>query len=241
MEIYNIWHFFLVAGFDRVTDGSIYEVTTQDYNSCNPSNPLAYFFGYGGYALIVGPFPVTQTYPQAYLFVEADATNCTAGMKLDATVYDPASVPPPPAPSPTTSVNASTTPPAPSPTTSVNAPTTPSPPPPPSIRTSPPGPPAPATPPLQGQAVPTTGNGTSSKLSAGAKAGIAIAGVISALGLGGIAVKVGSMECCTRHYHISRSFTRRKEKHDDEKQELSNKQQKLQSIDVYEPAISGAF
>jgi hypothetical protein len=166
MEIYNMWHIFLVAGFDRVTDGYIDEVTTQDYDSCNPSNPLAYFFGYGGYGLPVGPFPVSQTYPQSYLFVEADATNCTAGMKFDATVYDPASVPPPAAPSPTTSVNASTTPP-----------------PPPLSPTSPPGPPAPATPPLVGQPVPTTGSGTSSKLSVGAKAGIAIA-VLSTLGIG---------------------------------------------------------
>jgi hypothetical protein len=179
MEIYNMWHIFLVAGFDRVTDGYIDEVTTQDYDSCNPSNPLAYFFGYGGYGLPVGPFPVSQTYPQSYLFVEADATNCTAGMKFDATVYDPASVPPPAAPSPTTSVNASTTPP-----------------PPPLSPTSPPGPPAPATPPLVGQPVPTTGSGTSSKLSVGAKAGIAVAAFVSALGVAGIALKINMVNHC---------------------------------------------
>ena len=68
MEIYNSWHFVLVAGFNRLFDGSIDDVTGQDYNSCNLSSPLAYFFGYGGYGLAVGPFPVTQTYPQSYLF-----------------------------------------------------------------------------------------------------------------------------------------------------------------------------
>jgi hypothetical protein len=166
MEIYNLWHFVLVAGFNRVFDGYIDEVTAQDYNSCDASSPLAYAFGYANYGLLVGPFPVTQTYPQSYHFIENDAANCTAGMKFDALVYDPASVPPSPAPSPTTSVNSSTTPP-----------------PPPMLPVSPPGPPAPTTPPLVGQAVPTTGNGVSSKLSVGAKAGIAIA-VLSTLGIG---------------------------------------------------------
>ena len=212
----------MVAGFDRVTNGSIYQVAALDYNSCNPSNPLAYFFGYAGYGLAVGPFPVSQTYPQSYLFVEADATNCTAGMKFDATVYDPASVPPPPAP-------------APSPTISVNASRTPPPLPPPLSPTSPPGPPAPATPPLQ--AVPTTGNGTSSKLSVGAKAGIAVAAILSALGLGvgGKALKTSmkmEMHCSSviKIFFLKRGDAPM-EKQDDDKQKLSN--QKLQSIDVH--------
>ena len=169
----------MVAGFDRVTDGYVYDVTIQDYSSCSSSNPLAYFFGYGGYVLIVGPFPFSQTYPQSYLFVEADATNCMAGMKFYATVDDPASVPPPTTPSPTT--QASTTPP----------------PPPPRSPISPPGPPAPTTPPLMGQPVPTTASGTSSKLSIGAKAGIAVAAIVSALGVGGVALKMNMVfHCC---------------------------------------------
>ena len=167
----------MVAGFNRVADGYIDDVTAQDYNSCNISSPLTNFYGFGGYGLPVGPFPVTQTYPQSYHFVENDATNCTAGMKFDAIVSDPSSVPPPPAPSPTTSVNA---------------------PPPPTPPVSPPGPPTPGTP-LVGQAVPTT---VSSKLSVGAKVGIALAGIVTALGVGGIALKVNNtLHCFEFHFH----------------------------------------
>lgn len=161
--------------FNRVIDGDIDDVTAQDYNSCNISSPLTYYFGYGGYTVAVGPFPVTETYPMSYHFVEDDTASCTAGMKFDALVYDPSSVPPPsPSSSPTPSVNASTTPPP-----------LPLPMPP----VSPPGPLSPAAPPLAGEAVPTPGNSTRSKISAGAIAGIAVAGIVAALGGGAIALK----------------------------------------------------